>query len=416
VTILNLTPLIDSLTGTAPTSATFKAEAMRAGRRATRMAGADVTFATELAATWDGTGWDVLPSLFVLPPDCYWKVRVAAAGNRLERTAILPADVDAVNFADLIDVTPETGQPDTTAIAQWLAVQQYVANQANRIDGVAATIFSTVGTVQAQINTAATATAQAAAAAAEAAAEQVALAADLADVTTNTQAATDAAAQAAADRAAADADATATAADRAAVATDRTAVETALAGGTVQDQIDAAVNGLINGAPGALNTLKELADAIGDDANFAATVTNALASKANLASLAAVALTGAYTDLTGRPVLGTAAVANATEFDPIGSAASAQSIAIQRANHTGTQSADTLTDGTTNKAFTAAERTKLAAIAAGATVNQSDAYLLARANHTGTQPASTITGLATVATTGAYSDLTGIPTVIDGNA
>lgn len=33
----------------------------------------------------------------------------------------------------------------------------------------------------------------------------------------------------------------------------------------------------------------------------------------------------------------------------------------------------------------------------------------ARANHTGTQSAATITGLATVATTGAYSDLTGIP-------
>ena len=34
----------------------------------------------------------------------------------------------------------------------------------------------------------------------------------------------------------------------------------------------------------------------------------------------------------------------------------------------------------------------------------------ARANHTGTQAASTITGLATVATTGAYADLTGKPT------
>ena len=33
-----------------------------------------------------------------------------------------------------------------------------------------------------------------------------------------------------------------------------------------------------------------------------------------------------------------------------------------RANHTGTQSADTITDGTTNKAYTATEKTKLAAI------------------------------------------------------
>jgi hypothetical protein len=36
---------------------------------------------------------------------------------------------------------------------------------------------------------------------------------------------------------------------------------------------------VINGAPGALDTLKELADAMGDDPNFAATVTNALAGK-----------------------------------------------------------------------------------------------------------------------------------------
>jgi hypothetical protein len=65
-----------------------------------------------------------------------------------------------------------------------------------------------------------------------------------------------------------------------------------------------------------------------------------------------------------------------------------------RANHTGTQSADTLTDGTTNKAFLATERTKLAGIAAGATANDTDANLKNRANHTGTQLASTISDLA----------------------
>lgn len=66
-----------------------------------------------------------------------------------------------------------------------------------------------------------------------------------------------------------------------------------------------------------------------------------------------------------------------------------------RANHTGTQSADTITDGTTNKAYTATEKTKLAGVAAGATVNSSDATLLARANHTGTQAISTVSGLQT---------------------
>jgi predicted nucleic acid-binding Zn-ribbon protein len=45
-----------------------------------------------------------------------------------------------------------------------------------------------------------------------------------------------------------------------------------------------AVNDLIASAPGALDTLNELAAAIGDDANFASTVTTSLASKAPLAS------------------------------------------------------------------------------------------------------------------------------------
>lgn len=50
--------------------------------------------------------------------------------------------------------------------------------------------------------------------------------------------------------------------------------------------VDAALAGLVAGAPGALDTLNELAAALGDDANFAATVTAALATKATTAALA----------------------------------------------------------------------------------------------------------------------------------
>lgn len=46
--------------------------------------------------------------------------------------------------------------------------------------------------------------------------------------------------------------------------------------------IDNAILGLVAGAPGALNTLDELANALTDDANFATTVTNALASKVGI--------------------------------------------------------------------------------------------------------------------------------------
>lgn len=47
----------------------------------------------------------------------------------------------------------------------------------------------------------------------------------------------------------------------------------------VQALIDAAVDALLDGAPGALDTLNELAAALGDDASFAASVTTALAGK-----------------------------------------------------------------------------------------------------------------------------------------
>ena len=80
----------------------------------------------------------------------------------------------------------------------------------------------------------------------------------------------------------------------------------------------------------------------------------------------------------------------------LGTAAlSSESFLLNRVNHTSTQSADTITDGTTNKAFLATERTKLSGIASGATANSTDAYLRDRLNHTGTQSADTITASAT---------------------
>lgn len=51
--------------------------------------------------------------------------------------------------------------------------------------------------------------------------------------------------------------------------------------------IDAAIAGVLNGAPGALDTLNELAAALGNEADFAATITNALALKANASDVSA---------------------------------------------------------------------------------------------------------------------------------
>lgn len=89
---------------------------------------------------------------------------------------------------------------------------------------------------------------------------------------------------------------------------------------------------------------------------------------------------------------GATTAAEITDFDEAVETAIATPIteAKARANHTGTQTADTLTDGTTNKVYLATERTKLSGVATGATANDTDANLKNRANHTGTQSADTL--------------------------
>lgn len=66
---------------------------------------------------------------------------------------------------------------------------------------------------------------------------------------------------------------------------------------------------ITDSAPGTLDTLNELAAALGDDANFSTTVTNSLASKAPLAS---PALTGIAT------VAGTVEISPGASYDPTG--------------------------------------------------------------------------------------------------
>jgi hypothetical protein len=108
--------------------------------------------------------------------------------------------------------------------------------------------------------------------------------------------------------------------------------------------------------------------------------------------------------------------------------------AFDRANHHGTQLAATISDfstaadarvsaaigvtvqaysaildGTT-ASFTTAMDAKLAGIAAGATANQTDAYLLSRANHTGTQLAATISDFAGGMTTNYSAAINGLGT------
>lgn len=62
-------------------------------------------------------------------------------------------------------------------------------------------------------------------------------------------------------------------------ATDKSKLDNSYTGSQVDAAISAAINSLINGAPGALDTILELANALGNDPNFATTITNALATK-----------------------------------------------------------------------------------------------------------------------------------------
>lgn len=170
----------------------------------------------------------------------------------------------------------------------------------------------------------------------------------------------------------------------------------------------------------------------------------ALSAKADAATLATVATSGAYEDLSGRPTLGTAAATDATAYAPaaqgvtggdshdhsggdgaqiaygslsglptLGSAAAAATGDFAPAGHVGsggTAHSNAVASGAAGF-MAGADKAKLDGVAANATANASDAALRDRATHTGTQAASTITGLAMVATSGAYGDLSGRPTL-----
>jgi hypothetical protein len=159
-----------------------------------------------------------------------------------------------------------------------------------------------------------------------------------------------------------------------------TGLQTALDAKATPSDVTAAVAAVVAASPASLDTLRELATALGDDANFSATVTNALAAKAPLASPTFTGTVGGIT----KSMVGLGSVDNTTDASkPVSTAQAAADTAVAAA--------------------AAADATSKAAAAQAAAVQ--------RANHTGTQAASTITGLSAVATSNAYADLSGKPTL-----
>jgi hypothetical protein len=58
---------------------------------------------------------------------------------------------------------------------------------------------------------------------------------------------------------------------------------TAAQDAATKNYVDTEISGLVDSAPAALDTLNELAAALGDDANFSTTITNSIAAKLPLA-------------------------------------------------------------------------------------------------------------------------------------
>ena len=103
-----------------------------------------------------------------------------------------------------------------------------------------------------------------------------------------------------------------------------------IAGLATTGYVDTAVSNLVNSAPAALDTLKELADALGNNASFSTTVSTALGNRLRVdintqgltgtqqgfartnLGLATVASTGSYTDLTSTPTLFSGSYADLT--------------------------------------------------------------------------------------------------------
>ena len=76
-----------------------------------------------------------------------------------------------------------------------------------------------------------------------------------------------------------------------------------ISGLATETYVNTKVAGIVNSAPETLDTLQELASALGNDPNFATTMATEIGKKANSADLATVAKTGSYSDLKNKPTI-----------------------------------------------------------------------------------------------------------------
>lgn len=141
---------------------------------------------------------------------------------------------------------------------------------------------------------------------------------------------------------------------------------------------DTAVSNLVDSSPAALNTLNELAAALGDDANFSTTVTNSIATKLPLAG---GTMTGNITFAAGQSFDGRDVSADGSKLDGIEAGATA--------DQTDAEIRAAVEAATDSNVFTDADHTKLNGIAASA-----NNYV--HPNHTG-EVTSTADGATVIA-------------------
>jgi hypothetical protein len=201
-------------------------------------------------------------------------------------------------------------------------------------------------------------------------------------------------------------------------------------------QVTAAIAAVVGAAPTALDTLAEIATALAADESAAAALTTAVAFKANTADLAAVAFSGAYSALIGAPTIPTiptlvsvftndagyqtaANVSTAIAGKADTSSLAAVALSGSYADLTGTPTIPTVP--TTVSSFTndagyqtagnvataLAPYALTSALSSYATTASLSSYVLTSA----LAAYATTASLATVATTGAYADLSGAPTI-----
>jgi hypothetical protein len=221
---------------------------------------------TVLQAAEDGVAWAELEPTDVGEYADLWAWRFTEkTTNGQRRYCAVPTAVGILDYADLEDVDPETFPPAIPAVPVWtLAIAAAVASLQAADTALHATISAETATA---ITNAVNGLVGGAPGALDTLNELAAALGDDADFAANL--------------------------------TNALASKADLVGGTIPDaqlpanlardtEVAAAVAALVDAAPGTLDTLNELAAALGDDPNFAATITTALAAKAATADVSAL--------------------------------------------------------------------------------------------------------------------------------